>query len=116
MALSENLLKLRKEKRLTQQELADALEIGQVAYSHYERGRNFPTEELLSSFADFFEVSTDYLLGRTNIRNLELNKDVVALQMSEEMEKLPPEAIAELKQYTEFIKSKYANRDKEKES
>ncbi|MBQ6947717.1 MAG: helix-turn-helix transcriptional regulator [Clostridia bacterium] len=62
---------LREEKDLRQQDLADYLHCSQVAYSRYELGlRDIPTDVLIK-LADFHNVSTDYLLGRTNKKQFE---------------------------------------------
>lgn len=58
---------LREDADLTQREVADLLGIQQTVYSRYERGyQTIPLEHLLV-LADYYHVSTDYLLGRTNI-------------------------------------------------
>lgn len=63
---------LREDKDMKQIEIADMLGIQQTVYSRYERGfQNIPIEHLLK-LADFYNVSTDYILGRTN--NPKLNK------------------------------------------
>ena len=50
----------------TQQQIADYLGIRQTVYSRYERGfQTIPLEHLIR-LADFYDVSTDYLLGRTD--------------------------------------------------
>ena len=57
---------LREDCDLTQREVAEFLGIQQTVYSRYERGfRTIPVEHLLK-LADFYHVSTDYMLGRTN--------------------------------------------------
>ena len=60
------LKELRKKKAITQQEAADGLNIDRVSYARYENGTRTPTVEMLARLADFFSVSTDYLLGRTD--------------------------------------------------
>ena len=55
---------LRKEKRLTQTQLAGQIGIGQTAVANYESGRRFPDEENLVRIADFFGISLDDLVGR----------------------------------------------------
>jgi len=64
---AERLTKLRKAKKLTQQELADKLNISRATYAQYEIGRRKPDYETLEKLADYFNVSIDYLLGRTDI-------------------------------------------------
>ena len=57
---------LREDSDLTQREVAEFLGIQQTVYSRYERGfQTIPVEHLLK-LADFYHVSTDYMLGRTN--------------------------------------------------
>lgn len=53
-------------KRLTQAELAEKLNIHPVTIGKYERGENRPDPEMLRRLADILEVSTDFLVGRTN--------------------------------------------------
>jgi len=66
---------LRKNKRLTQQELTDKINeqfqftISKSSISAYENDISIPEMNTLISFAEFFEVSIDYLLGRSNIKN-----------------------------------------------
>lgn len=67
--LNERLRELRKSRDVTQQELADYLKIGKTTISNYETGYSSPDNETLSELAKFFNVSVDYLLGRTDIKN-----------------------------------------------
>lgn len=63
--LSERLSELRQDRGLTQKELADILRVGPSTISHYEHGKYLPDAETLVVLADYFHVTTDYLLGRT---------------------------------------------------
>lgn len=65
----ERIENLRKEKAITQDELANKLGISQEAISLYESEKREPNVELLIKMADHFGVTTDYLLGRSNNRN-----------------------------------------------
>lgn len=60
----ERLKSLRNQANKTQQQVADFLGITRAAYSHFENGRNEPDQETIVKLADYFDVSTDYLLGR----------------------------------------------------
>lgn len=63
---------LREDSDMNQTQIAEILFTSQTVYSRYERGaRTIPVEHLLI-LADFYGVSTDYILGRTN--NKKLNK------------------------------------------
>lgn len=66
--LNERLVKLRLEKKLTQDELAHILGISRSALSLYETNKRQPDFQMLCRLADFFGVSLDYLLGRTDER------------------------------------------------
>ncbi|WP_426453793.1 helix-turn-helix domain-containing protein [Paenibacillus sp. S-38] len=59
---------LRSEKKLSQDELATRLKISKSAVGMYERDQREPSFELVREIADYFDVSTDYLLGRTDLR------------------------------------------------
>lgn len=61
---------LRNELDLSQAEIGLILNVSQKTISNYELGKRFPDEKMLNKMADFFDVSVDYLLGRTEIRNI----------------------------------------------
>ncbi|MDP4153090.1 MAG: helix-turn-helix transcriptional regulator [Bacillota bacterium] len=60
---------LRNERRLSQKSVANALGISQALLSHYEKGIRECKLEFLVKIADYYNVSVDYLLGRTEKRN-----------------------------------------------
>lgn len=60
----ELLAELRKDRSMTQHELADVLHVSVGTISNYEKSVHFPDIEKLVNLADFFNVTTDYLLGR----------------------------------------------------
>ncbi len=68
MKFGELLAKLRKENGILQKELATYLNVTVATISNYEKGVHSPDYETLVKLADFFDVSTDYLLQRTNYR------------------------------------------------
>lgn len=61
-----NLKKLRQGKGLKQIELAELLKVAQATLSGWETGRYQIDEKNLFKLADYFDVTTDYLLGRTD--------------------------------------------------
>ncbi|BAD74778.1 transcriptional regulator [Geobacillus kaustophilus HTA426] len=67
--LGDRLRKLRQEKKLTQEELGKKINVTKVSISGYENGNRTPDTETLQKLADFFNVTTDYLLGRTDHPN-----------------------------------------------
>lgn len=61
---------LREDNDKTQQEIAEILNTSQTMYARYERGANELPIHHLIALADYYNVSTDYLLGRTNNANI----------------------------------------------
>ncbi len=59
---------LREDNDLKQKEVADYLMCDQSLYSKYERGERALPLEYAEKLADYYHVSVDYLLGRTNIK------------------------------------------------
>ena len=57
---------LREQSGLNQKELASKLQIANSTMSQYESGQRIPSDDLKLKIAELFNVSTDYLLGRTN--------------------------------------------------
>lgn len=68
MEFGEFLAKLRKERGILQKELAAYLNLSIGAISNYERGVHTPDLKTLVKLADFYDVSTDYLLQRTRYK------------------------------------------------
>jgi transcriptional regulator with XRE-family HTH domain len=66
--IAERLRSLRKEKNMRQADVAKLLGIGVRTYQYYESDEHRPDYEMLIALADFFGVSTDYLLGRSEER------------------------------------------------
>lgn len=67
MHFSETLKKLRKTHKLTQEKLAEKLMISKATISHYEQGINKPNLDTIIKLAEIFDVSVDYLIGRSSI-------------------------------------------------
>lgn len=70
--MGEKLYSLRIEKKLTQKQLADRIGLAISAVSSYESGSRYPSFETLIKLARIFHVSTDYLLGLTERRSIDV--------------------------------------------
>ncbi len=57
---------LREDKDLTQKQIGQVLNMSQTGYNQYEIGKNDIPTKVLLKLADFYNTSTDYILGRTN--------------------------------------------------
>lgn len=66
---------LRKERKFTQEKLAQALGISRSLVAMYETDKCDLSKEMLLAFSDFFDVSTDYILGKTDIKKAPSNED-----------------------------------------
>ena len=64
---SNRIRELRKNKSLSQEQLADKLGVTKQAVSQMERGARKPSVTMLEALCDFFNVSTDYLLGKEDV-------------------------------------------------
>ena len=116
MKVGEILTALRKERGLGQKELAAYLNLSTGTISNYENGVHSPDLDTLCQLADYFAVTTDYLLNRTNMRN---SLNAMNRQLSEEYKlsdvmdtilACDAGSIDYLMEYALFLKSKQKNR------
>lgn len=70
-ALSKNLLTLRKERGLSREAVARALDISSMTYQRYEKDLREPTAPFMVKLADFYGVTLDQLAGRTPLPDRE---------------------------------------------
>lgn len=92
----ERLKSLRKSLNLTQKELGEKLNVSGRVVGYYESNDRFPDKDTLTKIADFFEVSVDYLLGRTNSKN---NTNIDSLKIDEnekDIEELLEETMSQI--------------------
>ncbi len=68
-ALHEQLQKLRELNQATVKHITESTNISPRAYLYYERGKQIPSATVLLTLAEYYDVSTDYLLGRTDNPN-----------------------------------------------
>lgn len=98
--VGERLRKARKNKNLTQAEVAEKLGVTRSVIARYESGINDPSTENIVTLAEIYEVTTDYLLGKTDlmVRESKSTYDVStndiemdeALSLARRIKKLPP--------------------------
>ena len=116
--LKDRLKQLRIEKGKTQKEMAKDLGTTDVSIGRYEAGTREPKTDILNALADYFDVTTDYLLCRTderkpNVKDGQLNKErfqgvnTISAHRIGDIEQLPEEALDQLKDYIELLKLKY---------
>lgn len=101
MQFGDRLKELREEKELKQAELANLFNISPSTIGMYEQNRRTPDFALLNSIADYFGVSVDYLLGRTNIRNYEEN--TIAAHTDDRTQQLSEEGRKRLDDFIDYL-------------
>ncbi|WAW14772.1 helix-turn-helix domain-containing protein [Peptostreptococcus equinus] len=101
MKIGDIIRKLREESSISQLDFSKKININNSVVSRIELNERAVRDDELIKIADFFNVSTDYLLGRTNVRN---TVDTFAAHTDSDMSE---EAKAELENFKEYLKIKY---------
>ena len=99
------LQQLRKERKVSQEALGEALSLHGRTIAYYESGEREPSPDTICKLADFFGVSTDYLLCRSNVRNYDELAKLVPF------EELPEEGRREVLSFMEYIRYKYLRKN-----
>ena len=107
---------LREEKNLKQEELAKLLSISPSAIGMYERDAREPNDELTLKLANFFGVTTDFLLGKTDVRDTgeqidDVLNEVMIGMSKEEYNTLTETQKKQIRDFALFVKNQV---DKEK--
>ena len=101
---------LREEAKILQADLAKHLGVSQATLSNWERGEYQPDTETLKKIADYFNVSLDYLLGRSDVRR---PGEAAAASSGVPYENLPPEVLEKLESYKLYLLEEYRKSKKE---
>lgn len=81
MLFGDRLKMLREDKDVTQKELGTAVGVSDRVIGYYESNDRFPKDEnTLKALADYFNVSVDYLLGRTDVKTLDVKSNIKKLK------------------------------------
>ena len=101
---------LRKSKKLTQTEFASRFNIATGTIGMWETGKRIPDTETLKKLANFFDVSVDYLLGRTDVpkeaRALDEQLKGVDFALYGETHDLTEEEKQDILEFVKYVKSK----------
>lgn len=103
--MNNRLRELRKEKGLTQNELAKLLNVSDRSVGFYETGDRDPDTETLKKLANLFDVTIDYLLCRSNNRSPQIIETKAYHNL--DTSGLPEEDIRKVEEYVELLKRKY---------
>ncbi len=107
---------VRKERNLKQSDLATKLNVSPSTIGMYEQGRRDPDTETVKFLANYFNVSTDWLLGVSNIRNPYECKDDISIVTYQNLNEsiLCKEDMEKIKEYIEFLKQKTSSQKSKK--
>lgn len=107
-----NILKdLRKQRKLTQKELADKLGLSASAIGNYEQGIRVPDYETLEIIADFFNVPIDSLFGKCSNPDKYISDDTLKFALFDGDKDITDEQLAEVKRFAKFIKERGKNNE-----
>lgn len=106
---AESLKSLRENEGLSQKSLANQIKVSQPTIAAYESGKREPDFATLIKLADFFQISIDYLMGRTEYKNYteRASEDEIMSRISKLLEKIPGE------KRKEFLMSVFGFLDKQ---
>lgn len=110
---ADELIKLRKENNLTQQQLADKLGLSRSTIGMYEKGKREPNFETLELIADFFNVRMERLIGKKKPNSTDKNensdlvfKSKIHFELYNTINNLPDELIQQALDYIDYLISK----------
>ena len=108
------LKELRENAGYSQYTFADAFGVAQSTVGSWEAGKREPNLDTIQRIADFFSVTVDYLLGRTDERpkdeegtKNEKMPEILGAAAHFDLSKLTPEGVEEYNKYIEFLAFKY---------
>lgn len=112
----DRLKSIRKEKGISQYKLASDLHVAQSTIAGWENGNREPDFEMIKRISEYFHVTIDYLLGKSDTPSSENTSGIKVLRFGEsifeDLDKLPEEAQAKVKEYCEMIRDKYLGGDR----
>ena len=92
---------LRTEKGMTQEEVGSLIGVTKYAVSLYESAKSTPNDDIKNQLADYFKVSVDYLLGRTNIRT-----PIETIAAHHEGDEWTEDELEDIENFKDFVRMK----------
>ena len=101
---------LREESKLTRAEMSEKIRSSHDQIYNWESGRGEPDSEMLKRISDTFNVSVDWLVGKSDLRSP--RPTTIALSRSDDPDSdLPEEALKQIEDFREYIRQKYKKPD-----
>lgn len=104
MQIGDRIKKLRTEAGMTQEELASKINVGKSSISMYENNKIRPDDDLKQKLCDIFNVTLDYLMGRSILKTPE---ERIAFHLEDD--ELDPDDVALIQNLIESLKKKHKN-------
>lgn len=99
--LGKRLKELREERKYLQIDIANMLGVSRSTYTQYETGKSEPDFSTVSKLTEIFNVSMDYLFGKTDIRNYD---DIETIAAHHDGEDWSEEELADIEKFKEFVR------------
>lgn len=100
---------LRNKKNKSQTEMAEILNVSRQAYNFYENGVREPKLDMIIKMADFFDVSVDYLLGRTDFlgkyKNFTSDGSEQVKRLQKKISSTDTQTAAEVENYLDYLEA-----------
>lgn len=106
VSFGERLRLLREERKLGQKEIGNLLGVSVSSVGKYENGERTPSPDTINQLADFFDISADFLLGRSKVRE-SAEKILDKFNIDND---LPEGALKEFEEVKNYILHKYGNK------
>lgn len=103
MNFSQRLKLLREEKSVTQNDIAKIIGVGRATIAGYETKGKQPDYEKLLKLSDYFNVTTDYLLGKTDIKN---SYEIKTLAAHHDGDDWTEEELSDIEKFKEYVRTK----------
>ena len=105
---------LRVEQDMTGQELGKVFNVTKTAISNWENGNRFPDETILRKISDYFDVSIDYLLGKTDIKNpyKEEQEEIQTIAAHHDGDEWTEEELEELEMFKDLVRQRRKKKKK----
>ncbi len=110
MAIFDRIDELIKERGITAKQLSQDIGVSPGNITDWKNGKSKPSAEAITKIADYFNVSADYLLGRSDIR---YSGERAAASSDIPYDQLPPEALEELERYKQYLISQFGKKKQE---
>jgi len=110
ITFADRIKELRKLNNMTQTDLGKLLSVGNTTISMYESGKSTPNDEIKLKISEYFNVSVDFLLGKTDIKNYEDKETTIALHSDVDYDDLPEEAKNEIYNFIDYVRNKYKDK------